>query len=137
MIDLSTPEKRAKHDLELGRKYPYHGKQPKDWAEAAALAICASRVSNETPCACCGMVCTPGEYHPYAACLMFKACHNGNTVRANLEAVLSHARAGASVETSVAPSGIFKRKCARCGNEHASGLAPGVGVSYCSHGCAD
>lgn len=42
MVDLSTPEKRAKHDLELGRKYPYHGKQPKDWAEAAALAICAS-----------------------------------------------------------------------------------------------
>jgi hypothetical protein len=42
MVDLSTPEKRASHDLELGRKYPYHGKQPTDWAEAAALAICAS-----------------------------------------------------------------------------------------------
>ncbi|OYD50667.1 hypothetical protein CBY09_07995 [Acidovorax kalamii] len=33
------------------------------------------------------MPCTPGEYHPYAACLMFKACHDSETVRANLEAV--------------------------------------------------
>lgn len=39
------------------------------------------------PCGTCGMPCTPGEYHPYAACLMFKACHNSGTVRANLEAV--------------------------------------------------
>lgn len=39
------------------------------------------------PCGTCGMPCTPGEYHPYAACLMFKACHNSETVRANLEAV--------------------------------------------------
>jgi hypothetical protein len=27
------------------------------------------------------------EYHPYAACLMFKACHDGETVRANLDGV--------------------------------------------------
>jgi len=39
------------------------------------------------PCGTCGMPCTPGEYHPYAACLMFRACHNSETVRANLEAV--------------------------------------------------
>lgn len=39
------------------------------------------------PCGTCGMPCTPGEYHPYAACLMFKACHNSETVRANLDAV--------------------------------------------------
>lgn len=39
------------------------------------------------PCGTCGMPCTPGEYHPYAACLMFKACHNSETVRTNLEAV--------------------------------------------------
>jgi len=39
------------------------------------------------PCGTCGMPCTPGEYHPYAACLMFKACHDSETVRANLEAV--------------------------------------------------
>lgn len=43
-------------------------------------------------CQTCGMVCrTPTEYHPYAACLMFKACHDGDIVRANLEAVRSPA----------------------------------------------
>lgn len=48
------------------------------------------------PCGTCGMPCTPGEYHPYAACLMFKACHNSETVRANLEAVrATQAQAGA------------------------------------------
>lgn len=36
------------------------------------------------PCAECGMPCRAGEYHPFAACLMFKACHNSETVRANL-----------------------------------------------------
>jgi hypothetical protein len=41
MVDLSTPEARAHHDLQRGRKYPYHGKPPKDWAEAAALGIIA------------------------------------------------------------------------------------------------
>ena len=41
-----------------------------------------------TVCGDCGMVCEPGEYHPYAACLMFKACWNGRVVRANLQAVL-------------------------------------------------
>ncbi len=39
------------------------------------------------PCGHCGMPCAPKEYHPYAACLMFKACHNSETVRANLDAV--------------------------------------------------
>jgi hypothetical protein len=28
-----------KRDLEMGAKYPYHGKPPVDWAEAAALGI--------------------------------------------------------------------------------------------------
>lgn len=36
------------------------------------------------PCAKCGMPCRAGEYHPFAACLMFKACHNSETVRANI-----------------------------------------------------
>ncbi len=29
-------------------------------------------------------------YHPYAACLMFKGCHDGNKVQANLEAVVAY-----------------------------------------------
>ena len=33
------------------------------------------------------MVCEAVEYHPYAACLMFKQCLNSETVRANLQAV--------------------------------------------------
>lgn len=44
-----------------------------------------------TPCAECGMPCRAGEYHPYSACLMFKSCHNGDTVRASLQDVLDHA----------------------------------------------
>jgi hypothetical protein len=35
------------------------------------------------------MLVEPGEYHPYAACLMFKACGDGSVVRANLDAVLA------------------------------------------------
>lgn len=42
---------------------------------------------EQKPCAECGMHCSVGEYHPYAACLMFKACHNSETVRANLDFV--------------------------------------------------
>jgi hypothetical protein len=33
------------------------------------------------------MMCEAVEYHPYAACLMFKQCLNSETVRANLQAV--------------------------------------------------
>lgn len=41
-------------------------------------------------CAECGMGCNAGEYHPYAACLMFMECRNSETVRANLQAVREH-----------------------------------------------
>jgi hypothetical protein len=40
-------------------------------------------------CKECGMLVEPGEYHPYAACLMFKACGDASVVRANLVAVLA------------------------------------------------
>ena len=40
-----------------------------------------------TVCIECGMMCEAVEYHPYAACLMFKHCLNSETVRANLQAV--------------------------------------------------
>lgn len=46
------------------------------------------------PCGDCGMPCAPGEYHPYAACLMFKACHNSETVRANLQALATQPKDG-------------------------------------------
>ncbi|MDY0071858.1 MAG: hypothetical protein RBR77_04330 [Thauera sp.] len=38
-------------------------------------------------CQECGMPVQLGEYHPFAACLMFKACRNGKMVRDNLEYV--------------------------------------------------
>lgn len=38
-----------------------------------------------TTCQDCGMVCEPTEFHPFAACLMFKACHNGGLVRDSLQ----------------------------------------------------
>lgn len=41
-------------------------------------------------CRECGMPRDSGEYHPYAACLMFKACGNSDTVRANIDAVMLH-----------------------------------------------
>lgn len=43
-------------------------------------------------CQECGMTVESGEYHPYAACLMFKACGNADTVRGNLQDVLDHVR---------------------------------------------
>lgn len=43
-----------------------------------------------TECKECRMPVMTCEYHPYAACLMFKACRNSLTVNANLEHVVSH-----------------------------------------------
>lgn len=47
---------------------------------------------GELPCGECLMLVKPGEYHPYAACLMFKACHDSRIVRENLAAVLEHGK---------------------------------------------
>lgn len=44
------------------------------------------------------MQCTPGEYHPYAACLMFRACGDSTVVRANLDAVRAQPTPPAVVE---------------------------------------
>lgn len=49
-------------------------------------------------CAECGMPCLWGDYHPYAACLMFKQCHNSETVLANLKHVQNTARQAILVE---------------------------------------
>jgi len=46
-------------------------------------------------CAECGMEVSPVEYHPYAACLMFKGCKDGHVVRENLKAVVERAKAWA------------------------------------------
>lgn len=54
-------------------------------------------------CDDCGMTCEPNEFHPYAACLMFKACHNSKTVRANLDFVREYERD--MLRTTPAPGG--------------------------------
>jgi hypothetical protein len=41
-------------------------------------------------CKECGMLVDVNEYHPYAACLMFKACHDNSIVQANLDAVRAY-----------------------------------------------
>jgi hypothetical protein len=45
------------------------------------------------------------NYHPHAACLMFRGCHNGNTVAANLRAVVEYGMkaqaAGVSLEKAM------------------------------------
>lgn len=44
-------------------------------------------MSETDTCGECGMGVDPGEYHPYAACLMFKHCRDSEIVRRNLAAV--------------------------------------------------
>jgi hypothetical protein len=46
-------------------------------------------MSGITICQECGMPCTATEFHPFAACLMFKGCHDSDKVRANLAALTS------------------------------------------------
>ena len=42
-------------------------------------------------CQQCGMVLQdPAEFHPFAACLMFAGCKDGETVRSNLAFVVEH-----------------------------------------------
>lgn len=56
-------------------------------------------------CAECGMPCEPGEYHPFAACLMFKASRNSTVVRANLRSVQRHATAARDAEIKALRAG--------------------------------
>lgn len=42
----------------------------------------------------------PRRVHPYAACLMFRACHDGDEVRANLNAVQADTLRTLSEETA-------------------------------------
>lgn len=52
-------------------------------------------------------------------------------VEARIAQLLSEA------ERPITASGPFLRKCHKCGREHNSNLPPGIGVSFCSHDCAD
>ena len=43
---------------------------------------------EKTPCAECGMFAFDNEYHPFAACLMFKQTENTTAVLVNLHGVV-------------------------------------------------
>lgn len=58
----------------------------------------AQRRAEMSHCRQCGMLCKIGEYHPYAACMMFSHCRDGDTVRANLSAVQQQTRRAALEE---------------------------------------
>jgi len=38
------------------------------------------------------MACEPGEYHPYAACVMFRQVRNGDKVRSYLHQIMDRGR---------------------------------------------
>lgn len=52
---------------------------------------------EEPACMGCGMQIDRHEYHPHAACLMFKSCKNDDEVRKNLEAVISYGKKGGRI----------------------------------------
>lgn len=49
-------------------------------------------------CQECGMVCEPTEFHPFEACLMFRVCHDGDQVRANLAFMRAYAEEAVRLE---------------------------------------
>lgn len=55
-------------------------------------------------CGECGMVIlTPGEYHPYAACAMYKQWGDSHAVRVSLAAIIEHGNKARSNETCERP----------------------------------
>jgi hypothetical protein len=49
-----------------------------------------SAKASDAHCTECGMTVLPNEYHPYLACLAYKACLNPDTVHANIRAIRDH-----------------------------------------------
>jgi hypothetical protein len=71
-------------------------------------SIMSEQPTTEGRCAECGMPCAPGEYHPFAACLMFRECHSSEMVRLNLQAVVDHGRS--SPEPAAEPPREFVKE---------------------------
>lgn len=65
-------------------------------------------------CSECGMSLAIREYHPYAACLMFKACRNETKVRENLDAVTENAQKQPTAE----PGGVTWNQCDEAWREY-------------------
>jgi len=64
-----------------------------DGPPAAATALPAA-MSERRRCAECGMqLVSPNEYHPYAACAMYRQEKDAHAVRMNIKAILEHGKA--------------------------------------------
>ena len=70
-----------------------------------------------TGCGDCGMPCASSEYHPYAACLMFKHCRNSETVRANLQAVRQQGRVAGIMEAEREMYRLEERTSTNCAQD--------------------
>ncbi|MDQ0571524.1 hypothetical protein QFZ42_003358 [Variovorax paradoxus] len=81
-------------------------------------------MKSSVVCQECGMRCGPNEFHPFAACLMFKGCHDSDKVRANLAFLATHA--GAAAEPSDAQIMALWRECSipTDENDHTTGPLP-------------
>lgn len=100
-------------------------------------------------CADCGMPVNSTEYHPYAACLMFKACHDGRVVQDNLDAVVVHGMgmnrpaAETTCEHDYVWREAFRYECDKCGDISHDGVVrkPPTGLRHvhisgiCAPGC--
>ena len=80
----------------------------------------AFKISNER-CTACGMNCAPGEYHPYAACLMYRECHSQDVVRANLQQVVAHGRGQVETECSECAENLQDAQRANVMQDHLAG----------------
>lgn len=56
---------------------------------------------NNDHCAACGMAIEAPAYHPYLACVAFKALQDGNKVQANLRAVVEYGMKAAEAKVSI------------------------------------
>lgn len=75
----------ARREIVLGAIAAIKGRDrcfsvPPDLNAKASDAICTE----------CGMTVLHNEYHPYLACLAYKACLNPDTVHANIRAIRDH-----------------------------------------------
>lgn len=61
-------------------------------------------MDNTTNCGDCGMPVGADDFHPFGACLMFKACKNSETVRANMDFMRDYFAADLTAQLSAAVS---------------------------------